>query len=181
VPAVVEQRGGEVVALAELAERARNYARSSKAPNTLRAYESDLRHFGRWCEARSLTAFPAEPETVARHPPRQGARPGDEQAALRRVATLVAKQTPHAEVFAAIAEEIGRLLAVDSIEMIRYEGDRVAAVVAGWGALALAVPIGTRVPLGGRNVTSLVFRTQRAPPAARSGCGGRGCPGRSDA
>ena len=86
----------------------------------------------------------------------------DEQAALRRVATLVAQQTPQAEVFGAVAEEIGRLLGVDSIEMIRYEDDRVAAVVASWGALAPAVPIGTRVPLGGRNVTSLVFRTGRA-------------------
>ena len=64
----------------------------------------------------------------------------DEQAALRRVATLVAQQTPQAEVFAAIAEEIGRLLAVDSIEMVRYEDDRVAAVVAVWGALAPARP-----------------------------------------
>jgi PAS domain S-box-containing protein len=86
----------------------------------------------------------------------------DEQAALRRVATLVAKQAPQAEVFALIAEEIGRLLAVDSIEMVRYEDDRVAAVVAGWGALAPAIPVGTRVPLGGRNVASLVFRTGRA-------------------
>src|SRR5262249_42140134 len=86
----------------------------------------------------------------------------DEQAALRRVATLVAKQTPHAEVFALIAEEIGRLLAVDSIEMVRYEDDRIATVVAGWGALAAAIPIGPRVPLGGRDVTSLVFRTGRA-------------------
>jgi PAS domain S-box-containing protein len=86
----------------------------------------------------------------------------DEQAALRRVATLVANQAPQAEVFALIAEEIGRLLAVDSIEMVRYEDDRVAAVVAGWGALAPAIPIGTRVPLGGRNVASLVFRTGRA-------------------
>jgi PAS domain S-box-containing protein len=86
----------------------------------------------------------------------------DEQAALRRVATLVAKQTPQAEVFALIAEEIGRLLAVDSIRMVRYEADRIAAVVAAWGELAAAVPTGTRVSLGGRNVTSLVFRTGRA-------------------
>jgi PAS domain S-box-containing protein len=90
------------------------------------------------------------------------ARLADEQAALRRVATLVAKQTPHAEVFALIAEEIGRLLAVDSIEMVRYEDDRVAAVVSVWGALAPAIPIGTRMPLGGRNVASLVFHTGRA-------------------
>ena len=40
------------------------------------------------------------------------------------------------EVFAAIAEEIGRLLAVDSIEMVRFQDDRAAAFVAGWGSLA---------------------------------------------
>ena len=61
-----------------------------------------------------------------------------------------------------IAEEIGRLLTVDSIEMVRHEDDRVAAVVAGWGAVAPPVPAGTRVPLGGRNAASLVFRTGRA-------------------
>src|SRR3954469_11877862 len=66
LPAVVEvEGGGEVAPLAELAERARSYARSSKAANTLRAYESDLRHFGAWCEARGLETFPAEAETVA--------------------------------------------------------------------------------------------------------------------
>jgi PAS domain S-box-containing protein len=86
----------------------------------------------------------------------------DEQAALRRVATLVAKHAPQGEVFATIAEEMGGLLAVDSVHMVRYEEDGVAAVVAGWGTLMQAVPIGTRVPLGGRNVTSVVFRTGRA-------------------
>jgi hypothetical protein len=70
-------------------------------------------------------------------------------------------RTPHQEVCAAIAEEIARLLSVDSVEMVRYEDDRVAVVMAGWGALT-PVPIGTRVPLGGRNVTSVVFRTGRA-------------------
>jgi site-specific recombinase XerD len=66
LPAVAEpESGGEVATLVELEERARSYARSSKAANTLRAYESDLRHFGAWCEARGLGAFPAEPETVA--------------------------------------------------------------------------------------------------------------------
>jgi GAF domain-containing protein len=86
----------------------------------------------------------------------------DEQAALRRVATLVAQQPPQEQVFAVIAEEIGRLLAVDSIEMVRFQDDRAAAFVAGWGSLAPALPVGTRVPLGGRNVASLVFRTGRA-------------------
>ena len=86
----------------------------------------------------------------------------DEQAALRRVATLVARQTPQGELFAAIAAEIGELLRVDSIEMIRYEDGRFAAAAAAWGRVVRAVPDGTRVPIGGRNVTSLVFQTGRA-------------------
>ena len=97
----------------------------------------------------------------------------EEQAALRRIATLVAQQTPQADVFGAVAEEIGRLLGVDSIEMVRYEDDRVAAVVAGWGRLGPPVADGVRVPLGGENVTSRVFHTGRAAriddPAEASG------------
>jgi site-specific recombinase XerD len=65
VPAVIDEHAGDVAGLAELTERARAYARSSKAENTLRAYESDLRHFGAWCEARRVGSFPAEAETVA--------------------------------------------------------------------------------------------------------------------
>ena len=37
----------------------------------------------------------------------------NEQAALRRVATLVAHGVPPDEIFAAVTEEVGRLLAVD--------------------------------------------------------------------
>jgi hypothetical protein len=58
VPAiVVDEAGGAVAELEALTERARAYARSSKAANTLRAYESDLRHFGAWCERRAREAF----------------------------------------------------------------------------------------------------------------------------
>ena len=56
VPAITTRRGEDVAPLAELTERARAYARSSKAANTLRAYESDLRHFGGWCETRGFHA-----------------------------------------------------------------------------------------------------------------------------
>jgi PAS domain S-box-containing protein len=89
-------------------------------------------------------------------------RLADEQAALSRVATLVARETPPSELFTAIAEEIGRVLDVDAVEMIRYDDDRVAMAMAGWGWLLPAIPDGTRVPLGGRNVTSLVFETGSA-------------------
>jgi PAS domain S-box-containing protein len=86
----------------------------------------------------------------------------DEQAALRRVATLVAKGAPQPEVFAAIAEEVGRLLDVGSIEMLRYDSARTVTVVAGWGTAEPVPPIGTRLPLGGRNVSTLVFESGRA-------------------
>ena len=58
------------------------------------------------------------------------ARLAREQAALRRVATLVAREASQAEVFTAIAEEIGRLLGTEEIRMVRYEDER-SAIVAG--------------------------------------------------
>ena len=85
----------------------------------------------------------------------------DEQAALRRVATLVARATPPQEVFAAVAEEVGRLLAVDSAILVRYDPPDMLEVVGTWtrtGAPA-PTPVGGRLPLGGRNVTTLVYRT----------------------
>src|SRR3954447_17506012 len=47
----------------------------------------------------------------------------DEQAALRRVATLVAHDAPPADVFAAIAGEFRGLLGADAIRMVRYDDD----------------------------------------------------------
>ena len=49
------------------------------------------------------------------------ARLADEQAALRRVATLVAQGVPAGELFAAVTEEVGRLLSADAAATIRYE------------------------------------------------------------
>jgi PAS domain S-box-containing protein len=88
-------------------------------------------------------------------------RLADEQAALRRVATLVAREPPPAEVFAAVAEELGRILGVDAVRMMRYETDGTVSVVAGWGEPPTAMPAGTRLPLGGHNVASLVLQTGR--------------------
>ena len=48
----------------------------------------------------------------------------EEQAALRRVATLVARAAPPEEVFAAVAAEVGRLLGVDSRRWRRYDAGR---------------------------------------------------------
>jgi PAS domain S-box-containing protein len=82
-----------------------------------------------------------------------------EQAALRRVATLVAREAPRAEIFTAIAEGIGQLLGTEEIRMLRYEDDRTAIVMAGWGEAEDVFPVGSRQRLGGENAASRVFRT----------------------
>jgi GAF domain-containing protein len=60
----------------------------------------------------------------------------EEQAALRRVATLVAGGAAPEEVFAAVAEEVGQLLPVDSASMCRYESDGTLTFVAQRGPLS---------------------------------------------
>jgi GAF domain-containing protein len=87
------------------------------------------------------------------------ARLADEQAALRRVATLVAREAPPSDVFDAVAGELGRLLDVASTGMVRFEDDQTATLVAGWGRLGEVVPVGARLPVGGRNVISLIAQT----------------------
>ena len=83
-----------------------------------------------------------------------------EQAALRRVATLVAREASQAEVFAEIAEGIGPLLGADEIRMLRYQDDRTAICVAASGEAADVMPVGSRQTLGGENAVSLVLRTR---------------------
>ena len=95
----------------------------------------------------------------------------EEQAALRRVATLVARDAPPERVFAAVTEEIGRVLAADYTAMSRYEPDRSVTVMGAWNSTGadLAVPIGGRVELGGRNTATQVFDTGRPARIDHSG------------
>ena len=85
-----------------------------------------------------------------------------EQAALRRVATLVACAAAPQEVFAAVTEEAGRLLGTDHATMSRYGPDGVTRTVAAWSSTGAAFAVGTRFSLGGRNLHTLVFQTGRA-------------------
>jgi signal transduction histidine kinase len=86
----------------------------------------------------------------------------DEQAALRRVAVLVAKGTSPDEVFAAVAEETGRLLAADFAILCRY-GPRSLEIAGTWTKTGGPPPtaVGVHLPLGGRNVSTLVHQTGR--------------------
>jgi len=85
----------------------------------------------------------------------------EEQAALRRVATLVARGEPPEAVFTAVLEEVGRLLPVDLANMCRYEPGRTETFVATWGTAGERFPVGSRWPLEGRNLSTLVFDTGR--------------------
>ena len=87
----------------------------------------------------------------------------EEQAALRRVATLVARAAPPEEVFAAAAAEVSRVLSADETVLSRYDPDGMHTAVGAWSTpeTATPFPVGTRTPLGGRNVTSQVFEMGR--------------------
>jgi GAF domain-containing protein len=85
----------------------------------------------------------------------------EEQAALRRVATLVAQSTAPEAVFAAVAEEVGQLFRLDLVNLFRYEPDRTEISVASWGPAGSRFPVGGRWPLEGSNLGTLVFETGR--------------------
>jgi signal transduction histidine kinase len=87
------------------------------------------------------------------------ARLADEQAALRRVATLVAGGAQPEAVFEAVLDELGQLLHVDLASICRYDSDGALTWVANWGRAHEHFPIGSRRPLGGRNLGTIVFET----------------------
>lgn len=87
----------------------------------------------------------------------------EEQAALRRVATLVARGTPPTEVFAAVAMEVSRVLGTDGTGLARYEPNNTFVVVAKHSETGLGPPVGIRMNFGeGRNIAAEVWRTGKA-------------------
>src|SRR5262249_37471971 len=56
----------------------------------------------------------------------------EEQAALRRVAMLIAQGVPPEEVFAAVAAEAGRVLGADFTFLSRYGPDHSGPIVGPW-------------------------------------------------
>jgi signal transduction histidine kinase len=87
-----------------------------------------------------------------------------EQAALRRVATLVARGVRPAEIFSAVAGEICLLLGADNAGVCRFEPDGGAVVVVG-DAGPVKVPVGTSLELPDYDPPAVVWRTGRAARA----------------
>jgi signal transduction histidine kinase len=93
-------------------------------------------------------AEPGGDEDAVRVPARgEAARIAEEQAALRRVATLVARGVSQDELFAAINQEVGWLVGADPTSLMRFEPDDTITLVAAWSAHDVDFPIGSRHPV----------------------------------
>ena len=104
-------------------------------------------------------------------------RLADSQAALRRVATLVARERQPADVFGAVAEEARGLTGSDITAILQRRSDEMATLVAGAGAPYSDLPAGSPVPTGPGSISALVrdsgrparldrFETDAGPLAA---------------
>ena len=86
-----------------------------------------------------------------------------EQAALRRLATIVARGVEPVEVFGAVAEEMRRCVPADAAGLWRFESDREITVVAAAADPEALTrwPVGTRTPVDGNTLATLVHRSGR--------------------
>src|SRR6476646_2705647 len=86
-----------------------------------------------------------------------------EQAALRRLATLVARGVEPLEIFGAVADEMRRCVPADTAGLWRFESAReITIVAAAADPEALARwPVGTRTPVDGNTLATLVHRSGR--------------------
>ena len=85
-----------------------------------------------------------------------------EHAALRRVATLVAREPSPAEVFEAVAREVGTLLGARRAQLVRVASPQEGIVAASWSDGTLQpVPVGHPAPIDGRGVLGRMLRDPR--------------------
>jgi signal transduction histidine kinase len=97
----------------------------------------------------------------ARRSERARAAIAAEQAALRRVATLVARGVPPDQVFAAVAREVAQVLGVQATHMARYEANGMATGVGSWSPSGAHMRVGSRAALDDTSVMGMVLKTGR--------------------
>jgi signal transduction histidine kinase len=104
-------------------------------------------------EARIVPSGPAEVVTIVRDFTEQRraqaelSRLAEEQAALRRVATIAAGDAAPEEVFQAVTEEICGLLRLGAALLLRFEDATTATVVGRFGEPTADVSVGDAVPM----------------------------------
>ena len=90
------------------------------------------------------------------------ARLADEQAALRRVAMIAARESSPVGVFGAVADEAARVSEAEAVGILRFESDGTATLVAQSETPWDPPPLGTSFTLEGENVVAAVHRTGEA-------------------
>jgi signal transduction histidine kinase len=87
----------------------------------------------------------------------------DQQAALRRIATLVANEVPASEVLSAVTQELALCLGVHHATLVRYESDGSAIVVAARNESSRPekMLLGRRFTVDGETVAAAILRTGR--------------------
>jgi GAF domain-containing protein len=86
----------------------------------------------------------------------------DEQAALRRIATLVAEGAESRVVFDAVCEGTGRLMGATNVNLAHFTPDGFNLTMAGWSIRENHVPTGTRLLLDGETINVIIRRTGAA-------------------
>jgi signal transduction histidine kinase len=109
--------------------------------------------------ANTLGARARRRAAEARRATRQVSELARRQAALRRVATLVARGVSPAETFAAVADEVASPLEVGNATMFRFLDDNSGEIVAAYDDGPKRMPVGARLTLEGDNVAAMVLRT----------------------
>jgi signal transduction histidine kinase len=90
-------------------------------------------------------------------------RLAEEQAALRRVATLVARGVRADEIFAAVSDEVGRLVGTDSATVMKFDDDGPGLVFVGVASnMSDAYPLGARWEFEDGMASAEVYRTGRS-------------------
>jgi GAF domain-containing protein len=86
----------------------------------------------------------------------------DEQAALRRVATLVAAGIEPDELFSAVSEEVARLFSAEGAAVGCFEADGSGVVAVGLSEGLRGIPVGARTDLDDSLASTVVYRTGHA-------------------
>src|ERR1700742_2540368 len=119
--------------------------------------ESDRRGIATSAMPARMAAIGMEPSDIVSGTDRS--QLAEEQAALRRVATLVAQNGPASELFRAVAREVGTLLGADYSGLIRYEDDGTVASLATWAAVGEHPPVPERWTTEAGDPTTMIAET----------------------
>jgi signal transduction histidine kinase len=91
-----------------------------------------------------------------------------EQAALRRIATLVAGDTEPDRVFGEVTAEAAQTVGASAASLARFDSGNTATFVGAWSETgALAFPVGSSIPLDGVGVLAAVRQTGEPQRAER--------------